>query len=47
VIHFPSFIAKHPRDQTIAVTTILTGQLDHPFHQPRFVVRNMRHSTLS
>ena len=33
VIHLPAFIAKQPCDQTIAVTTILTGQFYHPFHQ--------------
>ena len=37
VVNLPTSISQQRRDPTIAVSTILPGQLDHVGHQPLFV----------
>jgi hypothetical protein len=41
VIHDPAFQTKQGRYHSVAVSAISPGQLDHPFHQQRFIIRNV------
>ena len=47
VVDYPSFPAKHFRDTTVSITSILSRKPDHVRHKDSFIVRYIRFAALS